>query len=183
LLNVCVGYLAVEFNLTNTYPLANNLSLDGVDVDGQYLFQPLLKVFGYKTRNLDGSEAVQEYDENNQRINYVAAYYLLPLNMTSDSVVRLFVANELAEGYYYINTVISVASDYKTLIALNGKTALNQSDHTGAQVNGKTEAIAKQIGNDTELGVQYSPTRLSQIKAKSSDTPIKVSEASVDACC
>ena len=50
-------WLAVEFNLTNTYPPANNMSLDGVDLDGQYLFQPMLKVFGYKVRNLNGSEA------------------------------------------------------------------------------------------------------------------------------
>ena len=172
--------LAVEFNLTNTYPLANNLSLDGVDLDGQYLFQPMLKVFGYKVRNLDGSEAAQEYDEKNQRINYVAQYYLLPLNMTADSLVHLDVPNDLDEGYYYINTVISVVSGFPELIALNGKTEINQTDFTGAEVNGKYEAIAMQIGNDTELGVQYTPTRLSQIKSKSSDTVIKVSQEKRD---
>jgi hypothetical protein len=166
---------AVELNISSITPLAQNLTLNGAPVPNKYLFRPLMKIWGGKVRNLDGSEAPQEYDQNQQKLNYVSKYVLLPLNTTAESVLTYGFDEDLDEGYYKVNVVMSVLTEYPKLVALNGLTAINQSDASGENVQGMYEALAFQVTNGSEVGVQYSPTRLSEIKGSSPDRTIKVS--------
>ena len=166
--------LAVELNMSNITPLARNLTLNGEPVPGKYLFRPLMKIWGGKVRNLDGTEAPQEYDQDQQKLNYISKHYLLPLNTTANSELTYGVDEDLDEGYYKVNVVMSVMTDYPKLVSLNGLTAINQSDASGENVQGKYEALAFQVTNGSEVGVQYSPTRLSEIKGSSADRIIQV---------
>jgi hypothetical protein len=141
----------------------------------------MLKIWGGKVRNLDGSEAPQEYDQNQQKLNYVAKYYLVPANYTPDTVVTYQVADDLDEGYYQINVVVSLLTEFPKLVAFNGVTKINQTDATGEEVQDKYEALAFQVTNGSEVGVQYSPTRLSEIRASAADRTIQVGELRL--CC
>jgi hypothetical protein len=163
--------------VSNIAPLAQNLTLNGLVVPGKYLLQPLVKIWGGKVRNLDGSEAPQEFDKNNQKLNYITKYFLIPGNYTADSIVTYELPEDLEEGYYQINAVVSVVTDYPKLVALNGLTQIDQADLNDATIKGKYEALSFQVTNNSLVGIQNSLTTLSEISGSSTDKVIQVSLA------
>ena len=170
----CFLLPAVEVNVSNITPLAQNLTLNGQVVPGKYLLQPLLKIWGGKVRNLDGTEAPQEFDKSNQKLNYITKYFLIPGNFTPDSLVTYELPEDLDEGYYQINAVVSVVTDYPKLVALNGVTQIDQADLGDANIKGKSEALSFQVTNSSIIGIQNSLTTLSEISGSSSDKVIQV---------
>lgn len=52
---------------------------------------------------------------------------------------------------------------------------INQSDYKSTPVFGKYEALTKQLINETETGIQTSPTTLGAISASPAKSTIKVS--------
>jgi hypothetical protein len=110
----------VELNLTAVSPLAVPLTKAGAPVPDKWLLRPLLKVFGKKVKELDGTPSSQEYDGNAQNPNYIAKYFLLPTNATSADVFNYVLDQSLEEGYYQLSAVVSAMTDFPSLVALTG---------------------------------------------------------------
>jgi hypothetical protein len=113
----------VQLNLTKIAPLAVPLTKNGAAVPGKWLMQPLLKVYGKKVKELDGSESNQEFDENAQNQNFIAKYFLIPTNTTSGDVLTFTIPEALEEGYYKLSADISAYTEFPTLVALSGECA------------------------------------------------------------
>jgi hypothetical protein len=114
----------VQLNLTNIAPLAVPLTKNGAPVPGKWLMQPLLKVYGQKVKELDGSESNQEFDESAQNQKFISKYFLIPANTTADDVLTFTIPEALEEGYYKLSAVLSAVTEFPTLVALSGEWGL-----------------------------------------------------------
>ncbi|GBF95902.1 hypothetical protein Rsub_08493 [Raphidocelis subcapitata] len=160
----------LTLNISDITPLPVNLTLDNAPMDAS-LFRPLVKVYGGKVAELDGTPTEpRNYDEvaSRNQYNWVARYF--PISPSYEGGELSFVLSDtLQEGYYEVNSVVSVVTAYPNLTSLAGLTQITQDDVSGAEVKGMWEAAARQIHTKTIVGVQKgsTPTTLSAISSAS----------------
>jgi hypothetical protein len=78
-------------------------------------------------------------------------------------------SDTLQEGYYEVNSVVSVMTAFPQLASLTGLAPIKQDDVSGTEVAGQYEAAARQLHYKTIVGVQKgsTPTTLSAISSSS----------------
>ena len=89
-------------------PLPVNVTLNGAPVgDGANLLRPMIKVWGSKTSELDGTPASTELDGSEvSEANYISKY--LPLSPAYGGETLSFpFSNELQDGFYNISATVS----------------------------------------------------------------------------
>lgn len=99
-------------NVSSVSPLPVNITLNGEPVaEGANLLRPLVKVWGSKVTDLDGTSASVELDGSAQsEANYVAKY--MPLSSAYAGEALAFPLSEaLQEGFYNLSASVSVACD------------------------------------------------------------------------
>lgn len=170
-------------NVTNVYPLLQNLTQNGenVKVDGkqQLLFRPVIHLFGRKNRTLDGEVIKEiEYDSMNNPINFINKYLVLPADLNSTDTLSIQLdEDQLDEGYYKLSAKVALVSQYPYLIDLEGENPIVQTDSYGEDVRGFTEALGVTVVNETSMvGVQKSKTTISQITSDKINRSIQSGE-------
>jgi len=159
----------VTLNISNISPLPVNISYFDEPLP-QNLFRPLIKLWGNKVTELDGTASGHGYDENHNEANYMAKYF--PINSSySGQELSFPLSDKLQEGYYEVSAVISIVTGFPALTNLTGLNQITQNDESGtsSSVTGLSEAASRMIHNNTIVGVQKSstPTTLSAISSSS----------------
>ena len=94
--------LAGRVNISEVSPLPVNLTLNGAPVTGNLpLLRPLVKVFGSKIAELDGTPSSSAYDVNaaQDEATWISKYLVLPASYAGEPL-SLEVSDQLQEGYY-----------------------------------------------------------------------------------
>lgn len=192
--DMCSRDKGLVVNVTDISPppvnLTSNGSSDPVDEDKPLLLQPLVKVWGNKVRNMDGSPATEAFDAVASRDtgkNFFIKYAVItpdpehpedeqpPAGSSNADGTKATIsvgggglkAESLDEGYYRVNAVVSLLTERPSLVHLNGLTQIQQHDEAGSEVTGKYEVKSQMVLQDALVGVQRSPTYLSAIKSTS----------------
>ncbi|KAI8470461.1 MAG: hypothetical protein J3K34DRAFT_420580 [Monoraphidium minutum] len=158
-------------NISNISPLPVNLSSDATPMNAN-LFRPLIKMWGGKVSELDGTPSGDGYDELNSRseANYIAKFF--PIASSYEGEPLSFpLSDKLQEGYYEVSAVISIVTQYPALTNLTGLNQITQDDESGtsSNVTGLYEAASRLIHNATLVGVQKNST-LTTLSAISSSS-------------
>jgi hypothetical protein len=170
----------VTVNVSDVTPLPVNVSLNGVPLpSGANLLRPLIKVWGGKVAELDGTPSTEGYDElaSHSEATWLAKY--LPLDSSySGGLVSFPVSDALQEGYYNVSATVSLITGYPSLVDLVGLNQITQDDETatGAGVSGTYEAATSVVIDHALVGVQKAstPTTLSAISCANQASVTKV---------
>ncbi|WIA16612.1 hypothetical protein OEZ85_013279 [Tetradesmus obliquus] len=137
---------------------AQTLSLNGQAVSSEdapaMLFQNVLQAWGNLSSPL-GPEDVLEDTIGSKLVKY----YFVPSNATAADNYTFNVNSEdlqLQEGYYALSAKASVFTKYPTIVDLQGKTTVNQTDI--AAVQGYTEYMGATVADRVLVGVQRKST-------------------------
>ncbi|GBF90081.1 hypothetical protein Rsub_02789 [Raphidocelis subcapitata] len=161
-------------NISSISPLPVNITMYDEPLPAN-LFRPLIKMWGGKVSELDGSPAGEAYDELSSRseANYIAKYF--PISPGYQGGPLSFpLSDKLQEGYYEVSAVVSVITGFPALTNLTGLNQITQDDASGVNsgVTGMYEAASRLIHNATLVGVQKNST-LTTLSAISSSSHAK----------
>jgi hypothetical protein len=166
----------VTVNVSRISPGPVNLTLNGAAVPGAApLLRPLVKVFGSKTAELDGTPSSKAYDKvaAHSASTWISKYIPLAADgaYNAEQVLSFPLSSDLEEGYYTVSSTISLITSYPQLTDLTGLNQITQDDESGTSsgVTGLWEAATWQIHNGTVIGVQKlsTPTTLGTISCTS----------------
>ncbi|KIY95900.1 hypothetical protein MNEG_12061 [Monoraphidium neglectum] len=147
-------------NISNITPLPVNVSLNDKPLPAN-LFRPLIKMWGGKVSELDGSPSGNAYDELSSRseANYIAKFFPIASSYAGEKL-SFPLSEKLQEGYYEVSAVISIVTQYPALTNLTGLNQITQDDESGtsSKVTGLFEAASRMIHNATLVGVQKNST-------------------------
>jgi hypothetical protein len=154
-------------------PLPVNVTRDGAPVGaGANLLRPLIKVWGGKTKELDGTPSSELYDESaaHSQETWISKYLLLPSSYAGETL-SFPLSGGLQEGYYNVSSTVSLITAYPSLVSLVGLNQITQDDESGVSsgVTGLWEAATLQLHDHVQVGVQKAstPTTLSAIACTS----------------
>lgn len=190
--DMCDASSGLIVNVTDITPPPLNLTSNGSAeaLDGaQLLLQPLIKVWGKKVRNIDGTPSDGGYDQGAQQgatsfIKYKAVPppAAAPVEEEGDngngtatsggasiSIPIDEAGKRMDEGYFRVSAVVSLLTEVPSLVDLNGLTQIKQRDQASQEgsVSGKWEAKSNMVLDDVLVGVQRSNTTLSAITSAS----------------
>ena len=158
-------------NVSDITPLPVNVSVFDQPTDAN-LFRPLIKLWGGKVSELDGTPSTNAYDEATSRseANYLTKFIPVPASYAGEAL-SFPLSDKLQEGYYTVSAVVSVVTEHPALTNLTGLNKITQSDKSGTapKVTGLYEAASRMVHNATRVGVQKAstPTTLSAISSTS----------------
>jgi hypothetical protein len=169
----------VTVNVSDANPLPVNVSLNGTPLSsGTNLLRPLIKVWGAKVMELDGTPSAEGYDQSSQSdATWLTKY--LPLDSSyAGERVSFLLPGALQEGYYNLSAAVSLITAYPTLVDLVGLNQITQDDApaTDAGVSGMYEAATWVLIDHALVGVQKAstPTTLSAISCSNQASVTKV---------
>jgi hypothetical protein len=162
----------VTVNISDITPLPVNVSRYDDPLSAN-LFRPLIKMWGNKVSELDGTPSGSGYDEDKVDANYLAEFFPVSAGYKGERL-SFPLSDRLQEGYYAMSAVVSVATAYPALTNLTGINKITQSDESGlaSNVTGLYEAASRLIHNNTLVGVQKNST-LTTLSAISSSSHAK----------
>jgi hypothetical protein len=154
-------------------PLPVNITLNGAPVAGDAnLVRPLIKVWGGKIKELDGTPSSELYDESaaHNQATWISKYLPLPSSYAGEPL-SFPLSEQLQEGYYNVSSTVSLLTAYPSLVDLVGVNQITQDDESGVSsgVTGLWEAATLQVDDHVQIGVQKAstPTTLSAIACTS----------------
>ncbi|KIY98911.1 hypothetical protein MNEG_9051 [Monoraphidium neglectum] len=159
-------------NISSASPLPVNITFNGAPVaEGANLLRPLVKVWGSKVTELDGTDASVALDGSaTPEANYITRYFPLASSYAGETL-SYPLSELLQEGFYNISASVSLLTAYPLLTDLVGLNMIQQTDEPGvsAGVSGLYEAATLMVHDGALVGVQKSSTltTLSQISSPS----------------
>jgi len=148
--------------VSSAAPLPVSVKLNGAPITGAPpLLRPLIKVWGGKVAELDGSTSSRAYDEVAARSEATWVSKYIPLGADyAGGPLSFTMSSELQEGWYNLSSTVSLVTGYPGLVNLTGLNEIQQDDESGTSsgVTGMFEAATWQVHDHVLVGVQKAST-------------------------
>jgi hypothetical protein len=181
----------LHVNVSDVTPLPVNITLNGAGAPiggGVSLLRPLIKVWGGKVAELDGTPSGIAYDsvEARDAAVWISAYLPLPASYAGEPAsfplggpsVGNGGGSLLQEGVYNVSATVSLVTGHPQLVNLTGLNQITQDDAPGvsAGVTGMYEAAGRQVYDGVLVGVPRAtpPTTLSALACTSHSSASRV---------